>query len=203
MMSSRTGLTRRSSGRRRSILAGMAILGLVASTGCQVEYAGMTLPSGKYMQDDVQYFAPGPEFPYANTQAATQRARMATHGDARPAPGHLPGPWRRWPPGPWRDARASPRLAAALCPVRRPRLKIENAMPGGSRRPESDPARGDPARRDSRRRRPRSPEFNSRLTVPETSPKNRIREASLRARFTDRATDPGQTSGPGFACRRS
>ena len=49
MLSSRTGLTRGSSGRRRSVLAGMAILGLVASTGCQVEYAGMTLPSGKYI----------------------------------------------------------------------------------------------------------------------------------------------------------
>jgi hypothetical protein len=45
-----------------------------------VEYAGMTLPSGKYMHDDVQYFAPGPNFPWANTQAATQRARMQAMG---------------------------------------------------------------------------------------------------------------------------
>src|SRR4028119_2412521 len=55
------------------------------SAGCQVEYAGMTLPSGKYMHDDVQYFAPGPDFPWANTQAATQRARMQSMGmDAGP-----------------------------------------------------------------------------------------------------------------------
>src|SRR5262249_29148737 len=45
------------------------------------EYGGMTLPSGKYMLDDVQYFQPGPEFPWANTQAATQRARAGVLGD--------------------------------------------------------------------------------------------------------------------------
>jgi hypothetical protein len=56
------------------------------SVGCQVEYAGMTLPSGKYMHDDVQYFPAGPEFPWANTQAATQRARMRAMGIEPPAP---------------------------------------------------------------------------------------------------------------------
>jgi hypothetical protein len=40
----------------------------------------MTLPSGKYMYDDVQYFAPGPSFPWAFSQAATQRARMQAMG---------------------------------------------------------------------------------------------------------------------------
>jgi hypothetical protein len=61
------------------------VLGLLPATGCQVEYAGMTLPSGKYMRDDVQYFAPGPDFPWANTQAATQRARMSAMGMTPPA----------------------------------------------------------------------------------------------------------------------
>jgi len=75
---------------------------ILPSVGCQVEYAGMTLPSGKYMHDDVQYFPSGPEFPWANTQAATQRARMRAMGievpgDAAPtttqvpAPGGIPG----------------------------------------------------------------------------------------------------------------
>jgi hypothetical protein len=52
----------------------------------------MTLPSGKYMHDDVQYFAPGPDFPLANTQAATQRARMQAMGLEPPAigPGAMP-----------------------------------------------------------------------------------------------------------------
>jgi hypothetical protein len=86
MLSSRTGLPRRPVGLSRSVLAGLAVLGLVASTGCQVEYAGMTLPSGKYFHDDVQYFAPGPDFPLANTQAATQRARMQASGMATPPP---------------------------------------------------------------------------------------------------------------------
>jgi hypothetical protein len=62
---------------------------VLPSVGCQVEYAGMTLPSGKYMHDDVQYFAPGPHFPWANTQAATQRARMQAMG--LDVPSSLPG----------------------------------------------------------------------------------------------------------------
>jgi hypothetical protein len=52
----------------------------IVSVGCQVEYAGMTLPSGRYMHDDVQYFPSGPDFPWANTQAATQRVRMRAMG---------------------------------------------------------------------------------------------------------------------------
>ncbi len=60
--------------------AGLLVGGALPSIGCQVEYAGMTLPSGKYMRDDVQYFSPGTNFPWANTQAATQRARMAAQG---------------------------------------------------------------------------------------------------------------------------
>ena len=86
MLSSRTGLSGRPGGRRWSIRAGLAVLGLLASTGCQVEYAGMTLPSGRYMHDDVQYFPSGPDFPWANTQAATQRARMRAMGIEPPPP---------------------------------------------------------------------------------------------------------------------
>ena len=58
-----------------ALWSALAVGGILPSVGCQVEYAGMTLPSGKYMHDDVQYFPAGPEFPWANTQAATQRAR--------------------------------------------------------------------------------------------------------------------------------
>jgi hypothetical protein len=64
---------------------------ILPSVGCQVEYGGMTLPSGRYMHDDVQYFPSGPDFPWANTQAATQRARMRAMG-IEPAPaGTIPG----------------------------------------------------------------------------------------------------------------
>ena len=64
---------RGSTSRRVALWSALALGGILPSVGCQVEYAGMTLPSGKYMHDDVQYFPAGPEFPWANTQAATQR----------------------------------------------------------------------------------------------------------------------------------
>ena len=35
-------------------------------TGCQVSVGGQTLPSPYYLYDDVQYFAPGPEFKLSN-----------------------------------------------------------------------------------------------------------------------------------------
>src|SRR6185312_4001667 len=60
------------------------------TVGCQVEYGGMTLPSGRYMHDDVQYFPSGPDFPWANTQAATQRARMRAMGIEPPPAGAIP-----------------------------------------------------------------------------------------------------------------
>jgi hypothetical protein len=63
---------------------------ILPSVGCQVEYAGMTLPSGRYMHDDVQYFASGPDFPWANTQAASQRARMQRMGIEVPAGAPVP-----------------------------------------------------------------------------------------------------------------
>src|SRR3954463_16627234 len=77
--------------RRVALWSALAVGGILPSVGCQVEYAGMTLPSGKYMHDDVQYFPAGPEFPWANTQAATQRARMRAMGiEAPPPPGAIP-----------------------------------------------------------------------------------------------------------------
>lgn len=45
-------------------------------------YVGLELPQGKYMHDDVQYFAPGPAFPESNAQAVAQRARMQALGTA-------------------------------------------------------------------------------------------------------------------------
>ena len=59
--------------RRRSLRSGLVGLGLLAAiglTGCQVDVGGQTLPSAYYMTDDVQYFAPGPEFKLAREAAA-------------------------------------------------------------------------------------------------------------------------------------
>ena len=97
----------------------------------------MTLPSGKYFQDDVQYFASGPEFPYANTQAATQRARMQAAGHARPAAAgrpRCPG-LRRQRHGPRRDAGRSRCRRIAAIPKLGPAPEAENAMPGGPSAP--------------------------------------------------------------------
>lgn len=46
------------------------LLGCAALTGCQIDVAGQTLPSPSYLQDDVQYYAPGPEFKLAREAAA-------------------------------------------------------------------------------------------------------------------------------------
>ena len=46
------------------------MLVLVVSTGCQMDIAGQTLPSPYYLSDDVQYYAPGPEFKLAREAAA-------------------------------------------------------------------------------------------------------------------------------------
>jgi len=52
-----------------SVLASMAL------TGCQGVYSGQVLPSPWYRQDDVQYFAPGPEFKLAREAAALEEQR--------------------------------------------------------------------------------------------------------------------------------
>jgi hypothetical protein len=49
-------------------IAGLALVSL--ATGCQVHVGGQTLPSPWYHQDDVQYFAPGPEFKLTREAAA-------------------------------------------------------------------------------------------------------------------------------------
>ncbi|MEM1303361.1 MAG: hypothetical protein AAGG46_00605 [Planctomycetota bacterium] len=48
-----------------------------ALTGCQIDVAGQTLPSPHYLTDDVQYFAPGPEFKLSREAAAMKEASEA------------------------------------------------------------------------------------------------------------------------------
>jgi hypothetical protein len=50
-------------------------------TGCQVEMAGQTLPSPWYLTDDVQYYAPGPEFKLAREAAAIQEQAEAIESE--------------------------------------------------------------------------------------------------------------------------
>ena len=56
----------------RNVLLGIGLCGSIGSAGCQVEMGGMTLPSGRYLKDDVQYFAPGTDHPHANEIAALE-----------------------------------------------------------------------------------------------------------------------------------
>jgi hypothetical protein len=44
-------------------------------TGCQVDVAGQTMPSPYHLQDDVQYYAPDPEFKLSREAAALAEAR--------------------------------------------------------------------------------------------------------------------------------
>ena len=51
------------------------LLAVVFATGCQVDINGQTLPSGTYLKDDVQYFAPGPAFKLQREAAAMKAAK--------------------------------------------------------------------------------------------------------------------------------
>lgn len=55
------------------VVAVMVALAGIATTGCQVDVGGQTLPSAYYLQDDIQYFPAGPEFKLSK-EAAAQKA---------------------------------------------------------------------------------------------------------------------------------
>jgi hypothetical protein len=62
-------------------------------TGCQAEYGGVTLPSPWYLTDDVQYYAPGPEFKLAREAAAMKEEAEAVESEQQkqlPAHTHQP-----------------------------------------------------------------------------------------------------------------
>jgi hypothetical protein len=72
------------------------LLAAVGSTGCQSSIGGQTLPSPYYMADDVQYYAPGPEFKLSNEAAAmkAREAEVAVENAAAPRPGYTQPKWR-------------------------------------------------------------------------------------------------------------
>lgn len=88
-------------------MGGVVGLGLVLTglTGCQTNVAGMTLPSGRYLQHPPQYFPPSPAFPLSRELAAmeAQNAGQPAAGGATtlppPAPvTPLPAPPAQLPP---------------------------------------------------------------------------------------------------------
>jgi hypothetical protein len=69
-------------------------LGLAALSGCQTNVAGMTLPSGHYLEHPPQYFPPSPAFPLSRELATME-------GVVGAAPGEQPvGPQGALPAGP-------------------------------------------------------------------------------------------------------
>lgn len=59
-------------------LAGLLALSATVSVGCQVNVGGQTLPSGYYLNDDIQYFPKGPEFKLSREAAALKAARTGS-----------------------------------------------------------------------------------------------------------------------------
>ena len=57
------------------LFCGCAIVSCFATTGCQVSIGGQTLPSGYFLQDDIQYFPRGPEFKLSKEAAELKEAR--------------------------------------------------------------------------------------------------------------------------------
>jgi hypothetical protein len=83
----------------RKLALGLGLLAGVGLTGCQSDFGGMTVPSGYYMYDDIQYFPPGPQFKLANEAAAMklygqpqQQPPSATQAPVpAPPPAPMPG----------------------------------------------------------------------------------------------------------------
>ncbi len=65
---------------------------VVFFTGCQSDFNGQTLPSAWWQADDVQYFAPGPEFKLAREAAAMEAYKRDAAGQAPIAGGMPPAP---------------------------------------------------------------------------------------------------------------
>jgi len=70
------------------LAGGLLLLACGMSTGCQIDVAGQTLPSPYHLTDDVQYYAPGPEFKLSNEAAALaeQRAQEISEPQAAQQP---------------------------------------------------------------------------------------------------------------------
>lgn len=69
--------TRNSGLRASGLVAALVVAACPALTGCSMDIAGQTLPSPYYLTDDVQYYAPGPEFKLANEAAAMKAQKEA------------------------------------------------------------------------------------------------------------------------------
>jgi len=108
--------TSKCSGRLTAWAGALLLLACGASTGCQIDVAGQTLPSPYYLTDDVQYYAPGPEFKLANEAAALaeQRAQEISEPQVEALV-----------PAPVRPGVAAPARVAPVAPVPAPVAPLE------------------------------------------------------------------------------
>lgn len=70
--------------RTACLAAGLLALACPALTGCQMDIAGQSLPSPYYLTDDIQYYAPGPEFKLAREAAALKAQKEARISQQQP-----------------------------------------------------------------------------------------------------------------------
>ena len=81
---------------KRLWLAGIAAALGFSATGCQTNFGGMTLPSGRYLMHQPQYFPDDPSFPLPREQATMTDpgagAVMLPGGGANLVPPALPVP---------------------------------------------------------------------------------------------------------------
>lgn len=75
-------------------LAGLGLV-LASLTGCQTYMAGMTLPSGRYLQHPPQFFPSDPDFPLEKEVATMEKNNAAGLPGGPAAPGSLPMPAAR------------------------------------------------------------------------------------------------------------
>ena len=59
-----------------SLVAAVVIGTALMSTGCAVYTSGMTLPNPNYLDNRVQYYPPGTEFPFPNEAAQLMDAQI-------------------------------------------------------------------------------------------------------------------------------
>ena len=62
-------MKKKTDNRFHALLLGIGLVAVSFGSGCQSHMAGQTLPSPWYLDDDVQYFAPGSEMILAREAA--------------------------------------------------------------------------------------------------------------------------------------
>jgi len=90
---------------KRLWLAGIAAALGFSATGCQTHFGGMTLPSGRYLMHQPQYFPDDPTFPLPRElatmtdPAGAGGAAVPGGGGANLVPPALPAPLQPAAPG--------------------------------------------------------------------------------------------------------